>query len=285
MEFRLYIDGIDAYVAYHLSVSESGYNDFACFPKLKPVASNDWHERNGIDPDLSSPVLDAREVTLRCHIIGGMWRYYKLIESISDGAYHLFNLAEIGLKKRLRLVKCGDVKSTRDMHSFSLTFSDDFPLEDYEPYGPVSGLMPRYDYMIDGKDISCYGIRMLDGTLDSIVRQPDVKENLKVSLSHMSGVMYDGEGVDLPNGNVTFKSKTVSLRCFMRGRSLKEFWHNWNTLLYDLTKPNERMLSVKSLNKDIPFFYKDCSVDAFFPDHDKVWLEFTLNVEFFKGVI
>ena len=276
--FRLLIDGIDAYDAYRLSVSDGGYKDFVRFPKLKTIAYNDWHEKNGIDPDLSEPKLDARDINVSFHICGEAWRYNALIDALSDGAYHRFELIEIGFTKRLRLVKCGNVKSTGDLHSFSLTFSDDFPLERYEYCKPTSALVPYYDYLIDGKDVSDYGLRVLQGTLDEIIKTPDVKENLKVNLNNMSGQIYDGEAV-------TYKSRTVGLRFLMRARSLREFWQNWNALLYDLVRPDARVLGVSSLNKEIPFYYKDCSVSSFYVDNGRVWFEFTLSVEFFNGVI
>ena len=278
MKMVLYIDGVDAFEAFGLSVSDGGYKGFACFPSLKDVAFNDWHEQNGIDPDLSAPVLNAREIVMDFHIVGGLWRYYSLIDKLSDGAYHVFKMNEIGLIKKLRLVRCGEVKSVQKIHKFSLTFSDDFPLEGYEYYGPTAAFTPRYDFSIDGKDISDYGIRMEKGTYENIVQHPDVKENLKVNISTLHGVGYDAE-------NVTYKSRTVGLNCFMRGRSHMEFWRNWNALLYDLTRPDARVLHVSRFDKDIPFFYKSCNVQTFFPDPDKVWFEFTLNVEFFKGVI
>lgn len=278
MEFKLYIDGVDAYDAYRLSVSDGGYKDFVCFPKLKEVAYNDWHEQNGIDPDLSEPKLDAREITVGFHIVGSLRRYYELMRALSDGAYHLFGFVEIGLEIKLRLSNSGKVKSTGNLHAFTLTFIDDSPLEGYDYDGPTTALIPRYDYLVDGRDISDYGVRVLQGTFGEIIKQPDVKENLKINMNHLSGQSYDGK-------NVTYKSRTVALKCFMRGRDLMEFWRNWKAFLYDLTRPDSRILKVTMLNKDIPFYYKNCSVDSFHPDKGKIWFEFTLNVEFYKGVI
>ena len=100
MEFQIYIDGVDAYDYYRLSVAEGGYNDFACFPQLKDIPYNDWDEKNGIDPDLTAPVLDAKSVTIDCYIIGHISRYFDLMAALSDGAYHLFTFNEIGLEDK-----------------------------------------------------------------------------------------------------------------------------------------------------------------------------------------
>lgn len=274
----LYIDGVDVYSAYGVSVSDVAYDDLVCLPELKPIPFNDWHEKNGIEPDLSFPVIAAHDVTIPFHIVGEYGNYTAFIAAISDGSYHSFNFASIGLTKELRLVHCGQPKSVQDLSSFSLTFSDDDPMKDYVYSAPSSKWEQLGDYLLDGVDLANYGIRVLRGSMDSIKQQPDVKENLKRNISVSPGVIYDGE-------KVTYKSKTAQIRCLMRAADADEFWRNRNALLYDLTKPGERVLTVTELDKEIPCFYKGCSVQCFFPDNGKYWFEFTLSLEFFKGVI
>ena len=200
--------------------------------------------------------------------------------ALSDGAYHLFTFNEIGLKdKKLRFIKSSQPKSVQNLHKFSMTFSDDDPLGGYVYDYATSALLPYYDYSIDGKDVSDYGVRILAGTYEEIIKMPDVKEKLRRNLKILSGQYYDD------GGEVTYKTRTVSLKCLMRSRSLAEFWQNRNALLYDLTRPGSHILNVANINKEIPFYYKSCDVDSFHPDGGKVWFEFTLNVEFYKGVI
>lgn len=278
MKNKLFINGKDAYEFYKLSVSAGSYKDLACLPKLKDIAYNDWHEKNGIDPDLSSPVVDAEDIAMEFFIVGDISLYNSLIDVLSDGAYHTFTFNEIGITKTLRLVKCGNVKSIQELHKFSLTFCDDNPMIGYEYEPANSDVIPMYDYAIDGKDISEYGIRILRGTIDSITKAPDVKENLTINLQSVNGQSYDGE-------KVVYKSKSVDLYCLMRARSLEEFWSNRNALLYDLIQPGSRTLRVAAIGKEIPFYYKSCSVQSFYPDDGKAWFEFTLSIEFFEGVI
>ena len=278
MKGTLYIDGVDVYTEYGISVSDLAYDDLVCLPELKPITYNDWHERNGIDPDLTAPVIAAQSITLPFFITGDYSRYSGFLLALSDSAYHAFNFAHIGLEKDLRLVSCGDLKSVMDLSSFSLTFSDDEPMKDYSYSAPSSKCEQLGDYLLDGIDFANYGIRMLRGTMDSIKQRPDVKENLKRDISTKSGVVYDGE-------KVTYKSRTAQLRCLMRAANSQEFWRNRNALVYDLTKPGERTFTVSELDKNIPCFYKGCTVHCFFPDNGKFWFEFTLNLEFFKGVI
>lgn len=274
----LYIDGVDVYTSYGVSVSDVAYNDLVCLPELKPIAFNDWHEKNGIEPDLSAPVIAAKSITIPFHLVGDYSDYSAFISAITDGAYHTFNFASIGLTKALRLVGCGAPKSVQDLSSFSLTFSDDDPMKDYVYSAPSSKWEQLGDYLLDGVDLANYGIRVLRGSMDSIKKQPDVKENLKRDVSVKAGVIYDGE-------NVTYKSRTAQIKCLMRASNAAEFWRNRNALLYDLVKPGDRVLTVTELDTEIPCFYKGCSVQCFYPDNGKFWFEFTLGLEFFKGVI
>lgn len=278
MKGVLYIDGVDVFSAYGVSVSDYAYADLVCLPGLKPISFNDWHEKNGIDPDLSCPLIDAQEVSIPFSVNNANTSYNAFISKISDGAYHLFNFASLGVTKKLRLKSCGDLDSVSGLSSFTLIFSDDDPMNGYVYSEPVSNIAPLGDFLIDGIDVASYGIRMLDGTMDSINRKPDVKENLVVNPSLKNGVFYD-------DSKVTFKSRTAELNCFMRASSSQEFWQNRNALLYDLVRPEERVLTVAKIGKQIPCFYKGCSVSCFFPDKGKFWFEFTLSLEFFKGVI
>ena len=278
MKGVLYIDGIDVYASYGVSLSDISYDDLVCLPELKPVTNNDWHEKNGIEPDLSAPVIAAKAITISFNLIGKYSGYAAFMQAITNGAYHNFHFSTIGLTKDLRLVSCGDIDGIESLSSFSLTFSDDDPIKGYEYLQPLSKIEPLGDFLLDDLDIAQYGIRVLQGTMNSIKKSPAVKENLKRDVAVKNGIEYDSKAV-------TYKSKTVKLKCFMRAANAEEFWRNRNALLYNLTKPGERVLKVKELGKEIPFYYKSCDIGCFFPDKGKFWFEFTLNLEFFKGVI
>lgn len=278
MKGVLYIDGVDAYTAYGISLSDVAYDDLVCFPKLKEVSFNDWHERNGIEPDLSAPVISSKDVTIPFHASDVFDGYKQFIKAVTDGAYHSFNFARIGLAKSLMLKSCGEINSVQGLGSFSLTFSDDQPMKDYSYNAPSSMLEQLGDYKLDGIDFARYGVRMLKGTMDSIVQMPDTKENMRRDVSVNPGAIYDGKVV-------TFKSRTAQMRCLMRASNSSEFWNNRNALLHDLTKAGERILYVDKIGKEIPCYYKDCSVSCFYPDNGKFWFEFNLSLEFFKGVI
>ena len=278
MKDVLYIDGVDVYLEYGISASDVAYDDLVRFPSLKAVPFNDWHENNGIEPDLSAPVVESKDIVIPFFVSDVHDGYQAFISAISDGAYHLFYFVKIGLTRSLRLTSCGDITSVGGLGSFVLTFSDDDPSKGIVASEPSSAMVKYGDYLLDGVDFASYGIRLLRGTMDSIVKMPDVKQNLKRDISVCNGVSYDGK-------NVTFKSRTAQLKCLMKSASIEEFWNNWNALLHTLTKPGGRMLTVASIGKDIPCYYKDSSVSCFFPDRGSLWFEFILDLEFYKGVI
>ena len=78
---------------------------------------------------------------------------------------------------------------------------------------------------------------------------------------------------------LTYKSKDVKLKCLMRAETLDGLWRNYDALLYDLTQPEERMLTVNELKQDFPCYYKSCQVSDFYPN-GKIWLAFTLTLTF-----
>lgn len=272
MSGRLYIDGQDVYKQFSIYVTDNGYNELIAMPPLKSVTSNDWQEEDGIETDLSAPVLNNREIAVRFALPGLFSRYLAFIEYLSDGAYHEFNFARIKRTFTLRLVSSSNADLAKMFGFVTLKFADDFPMKDYEYKVPNSSMPTANDYTIDGDSFTDYGMRILQGSLTEVQKLPSVKTNLLRNLKCSNGAIYDAK-------NVTYKSKDVKLYCLMRANTLDELWRNYDALLYDLIRPNERLLWVDELDKEFPCHYKSCSVQEFFPE-DKIWLKFTITLVF-----
>ena len=273
---RLYIDGDDAYKKYGVYVLKGGWNDLVAFPPLKTVPSNDWQEEDGIEADLSNPVLNTKEVQLKVAFSGAYSRFASLIDHLSDGAYHTFECVYIGRVYRLRLVSQPNMAIAQTLETATLKFANDFPLDGYSYKAPDSSVIPSEDYKFDGLEFTDYGVRVMKGTLAEVKKMPTVKTNLLRNLSHLSGAIYDG-------GQVTFKTKDVKIFCLMRAESIDELWRNWDALLFDLIRPGEHLLWVDALEQEFPFHYKSCQVTEFYPD-GRIWLNFTLTVTFTKSL-
>jgi hypothetical protein len=270
MTGRLYIDDYDAYSEWGVYVVNGGWNDLISYPPLKNVDSNDWQEYDGIDADLSNPVLNTHDVQIKFAIAGLYSQFYEMIEILSDSSYHEFRIEEIGRTYNLRLVSHSNLTVHRGLCTATLKFADDFPLDGYAYVAPSSSVVESVDYLLDGNSFTDYGVRILQGTMAELLKLPNVKTNLLRNIVTQEGVIYDPE-------NVTYKNKDIKLQCLMRADSLSELWQNYDALLYDLTRANARVLYCDELDEEFSCFYKSQSVSQFFST-DKIWLQFVLTM-------
>ena len=272
MTGRLYIDGKDVYTEFGLGVSEGGYNDLVAFPPLKTVNNNDWQESDGIEADLSAPVLNIHEIAIKFIIWGDNVDLGSFVDLLSDKAYHTFHCRSIGRNCRLRLVSHTNLEWAIRLGFATFRFADDSPLDGYTYLSPVSSIPPTGDYGIDDKLLTDYGVRVLQGSLAAIDKSPDVKTNLLRNIGTQSGAIYD-------DVRVTYKSKDVKINCLMRAATMTEFWRNHDALLYDLVRSDERRLYVDARGVEYPCYYKSCQTTDFYADC-KIWWEFTLTLVF-----
>lgn len=272
MSGRFYIDGKDAFTEYGIYVQEGGYNELVAFPPLKAVTSNDWQEEDGIEPDLSEPTLNTKEFSLKIVLSGKDYRWGGFIELLSDKAYHTFDFREIGRSYSLRLVSNPNTDLATLLGFITIKLADDFPLSEYAYKEPESSLYGSDNYELDGKPFSDYGVIVLDGTFDEIEKSPDVKTCLLRNIKKLNGALYDGE-------KVTYKAKDVKINCLMKAASLTELWRNYDALLYNLVRPEQRMLYSDETGYEYPCYYKSCSVSEFYGS-DKIWLKFTIALCF-----
>lgn len=270
----LYIDGVDVYLRYGVYVIEGGWNELLSYPPLKAVTCNDWQEEDGVEADLSAPVLDTREVTLKFAIAGAYDRYLDFLALLSDSAVHTFRCPEIGRTFRLRLTRGGNADLALRLGLFSLRFADDYPLDGYTYAAPTGGgVPPGDDYTLDGARFTDYGVRILQGAASEIMKPPDVKTAMLRNIPTQAGAIYDTAG------GVTYKAKDVRLSCLLRASDLPDMWRNYHALLHDLTKPDERSLGVTELEAELPCHYKRSSVSEFAVGVDgRPWVKFSLTL-------
>lgn len=282
---KTYIDGIDLYSAFGIFITEGGYKGSVNYPSIKnPEYANDWPERDGIEVDSSEIRLDAKEFDITFGAIGS-YKVGDFIELISDGAYHLFDFKEAGKSFRLRLVSQTNKSLYIGAESFSLKFSDDFPLEGYEYLEPKSSTVGQTGYEIDAVPFSRYGIFVCEGSDAQIMKSPPVKKNLLRNIPNENGAMYDGE-------KVVFQQKEVNINCCLIAKDLPEFWRNYYAFLYDLIRPveitedsitstsRERRFYFDRNGEEYPCYYKSNKVSKFLPTDGDVWCEFVLTLVF-----
>lgn len=273
MRDRLYVDGIDIYLEYGVYVPDNDWASLVAYPPIKTPDSNDWQEEDGIEVDLSAPVLDTREVRLSFLLNDIYGSFSDFLSLISDGAFHTFEVVTIGRTFKLRLVSQGKIECSEIFRRETLVFADDYPLDGYTYVAPQSGQPSSDAYAVDDVPTTDYGMRVLAGTLAEVVKTPAVKTGLLRNINTQAGAIYDS------GAQVFFKSKDVKLNCLFRADSLAELWRNYYAFLNDLIKPGERLLYVKDYEQEFPFYYRSCSVTDFFPE-GRIWLGVTLAIRF-----
>ena len=272
MQGQLYIDGHDAFTEYGVYIVDEGLNDLIAMPPLKPVVTNDWQEEDGVEADLLSPKLNTKDVQLKVAVRESYSSFVTMISLLSDGAYHTFDFASIQRSYTLRLVSVTESSRVGDFALMNIKLADDFPLNGYTYAPPVRTVAGDDGYTLDGTPLSEYGIRILKGSLAEVAKTPDAKTNLLRNIKVLSGAIYDPQ-------TVTLKAKEVKLYGLMTAPDIATLWRNWDALLYDLTRPNERTLYVSEIEQEFEMYYKSCRVTNFYPT-DKIWLEFMLTLVF-----
>lgn len=285
MKGQLYIDNKDIFTELGVATLQGNYGELVAFPPSKTPDSNDWAEEDGKEFDLSEMHLDTKDVTLEFGFFSE-WKYNDFVALLSDMGYHDFNFPQLGRTFRLRLSS----QSSFEMHSNTerskFTFVNDFPRsDDYVYQEPINSILLPKGYELDGVDLSAYGILVLQGTNEEILKTPVVKKNLLQNFKFQDGAVYDGE-------YVKFQTKDVNLKCLMRAPDFDTFWRNRDALLYDLTRLSaktdaegyeyedaERMFYVDEWSESYPCYYKSCKTEHFNP-LGGIWWEFTLTLVF-----
>lgn len=281
----LYIDGKDAFTVFGLMPIKGVYDELVAFSSPKTPDSNDWPEEDGKEFDLSSAVLDTKDVTLEFGFFSE-WKFNNFVAMLSDMGYHEFRFPHLGRTFRLRLSSQNSFEMFSNSERSKFVFANDFPRpKDYVYRNPVNAIpMPR-GYEIDDKDLSDYGVMLLKGSNAEILKAPAVKRNLLQNFKRQEGAIYDGE-------SVRFQTKDVALKCLMRAPDLATFWQNRDALLHDLTRMSEkvdatgykysdaeRRLYCDEWSESYPCYYKSCKTDSF-TSLGGVWWEFTLTLVF-----
>lgn len=275
---RLFFGDTDVSGSTYVCTAFGGFNELIAFPPLKTPPANDWYEERGFDPDLSDPVLDTREVTLRLSATD-QWDYYCTIGTLGVSPVIDVRAPSIGRSWSLRFIAPTD---SAHSSTFGLKFADDTPMQGYTYQPPnaekerewILSTSRRDDFVITEspkRSFADYGARVLGDVVDEMERRNEVKTGLLRKFSTKPGAFYDKAAMFFEKGG----DRQVQL--LMRADTLAELWRNYDALLFDLIRPGARRY------KDAPFYYSSCRVDKFIPDEPRPWLQFTLTLTFYEG--
>lgn len=273
MRQRLYIDDNDAYDSYGVFVEDDGLKQVVQPASFKSLTTTDWPEEDGQEVDLSEPVLDSRTLQLQLCILD-VSLAEDLFCDLSKSVYHTFHFVDLNKTYTLRLTQNNSFSQLIRLGKLTLTFADDFPETPTSDGFTFSGNGRLEGYEIDDVDLSRFGVYVLEGSEEQVRKAADVKENLKISSSATSGVVYDGS-------QAVFKPKDVQLNLliYARDNGVDEFWDCWNALFAQLMKPGYHCLYSKVMNMGYDCYYKSCSVNRFkISRTGSVWCEFALTL-------
>ena len=266
-----YIDGDNARTKYSISIAENGYLGLVNYPSLKKFEINDWADENGLDPDLSNPLLKSREISIN-FLSTDIAKTEEFFYKLTDKAYHTFRFEDLDLTLRMRLENQSSLNGLRELQVFTLKFkADDSPLLNYKHEQPTN--TKESGCSLDDLDFSAYELQILYGTEKEIRKLPAVKKNCTIESENISGVFYD-------DSLVLFSAKDVRMSLLMRVATIAEFWKNWKAFLHNLTQPEGRIIGYNG--EEYPAYYKSCLTKEFYINRaGNVWWKFDLVMCFY----
>lgn len=272
MTGRVLIDNVDIWEAYGVYVSEGGYNELLQWAPFKRISVVDWHEVDGVQPNLTNPKLDSR--TFKLSLWGTSQGLNAVVDKLRAHAYSRISFGSLGRQYKVRVVGASEVQGFPELANVELSLADDYPLSGYNYTAPQRTITAiNNSYKLDGTSFSEYDVVLLDGTALSFQRPADIKENLITNLSTQDGAVCD-------NSKLYKKSYTATLRCLMRATTLEALWRNYDALYWDMTRRGEHIIRLGAVGYAV--YYEGMKVNRFYPD-GKIWLEFDVNVNVFKG--
>lgn len=284
MALSLNISGKDVYSTYGMYLEDQGANSALQWGPRKPVVFNDWYEEDGIDPDLTSPLLDRYTFQLRLAGAPSTSQLDAFVEHLKSKNKHSIlitaaNTTPIWLIAHAEYVGGNITNRVSGLVRIDLTFADNDPAFNYSGITPSSNIATCDDYTIDDTPFTDYGVRVLSGTLASVDRLGECKENYLYDVSDIDGVV---SGV---TANAHTKDYDATLRCLMRADTLEELTNNYLSLRGLFTRTSgTRYIGVKATGKKYPCYYKSQRVTRFYPD-GKIWLEFDITVRIYTTAI
>lgn len=248
----IYIDGVSL-ADLGVVLAPDSYRSVLQFPSLKSVKTNDWAEYDYIEPDLDSPTLDKRTVTLNFHA-NGIDGYERFIAYLESKSLFTWNFAELGVSLPLRIESNGLKHTSHKWQSFSVSFVDDAP---YHPDGSVivSRQFGGGGFLMDGVPLDYYGVCILDGTLEKIRQIGKVKDRLTVSENSRDGAVYDYGGA------LKTASNDIQIKCLIRAANMPTLINNYYALLKRLKSPHLRRIFVTSTLEVIECYYKSATCE------------------------
>ena len=233
-------------------------------PVLKPFSKTEWADQHGMDYDVSNPVLNARTLSMPFYCTSEL-NYQKLVSYLELNIVNKWYFEAINRSYTLRLTGSSKVVHHTEKWWFTLTFSEDIPT--VEHVNALPRIHRKAGFTMDGVDFGNFGFSFLERHVQEILKPFPVKQNLRISSSHTTGLEY-------PDKNTYYANKQVKLPLFCKGADVLQ---KLDLLVWKLTQPGFREFDEIETGNWYKFIYRRIDVVEFIPEE---WLKITLNLEF-----
>ncbi len=268
---RIIINGLDAFTNYGLVFQNDGLKSLLQMPQFKKVEVYDWHEEDGLEADLSAPLLDGRQFTLNFGIShpDAESEAQVLLSDLASQVYHTLHIPWLGRTYTVRYVSNGSFAQNARFDTLSLTFAEDAVTIPTVAV-PTQETGISMGYFIDDADFALYGCTVVKGTRDSFLKFAATKEALKRSVSTLSGIIYDS------GDTVRLKSRDITVKLHIRTPDVPTFWARWYALWNAVLAPEARTIEGDGMT--FQCYYKSNAVQKFMPTIEGgVWCDFSIT--------
>lgn len=268
---RIIINGLDAFTNYGLVFQNDGLKSLLQMPQFKKVEVYDWHEEDGLEADLSAPLLDGRQFTLNFGIThpDAESEAQVLLSDLASQVYHTLHIPWLGRTYTVRYVNNGSFAQNARFDTLSLTFAEDAVTIPTVAV-PTQETGISMGYFIDDADFALYGCTVVKGTRDSFLKFAATKEALKRSVSTLSGIIYDS------GDTVRLKSRDITVKLHIRTPDVPTFWARWYALWNAVLAPEARTIEGDGMT--FQCYYKSNAVQKFMPTIEGgVWCDFSIT--------
>lgn len=268
---RIIINGLDAFTNYGLVFQNDGLKSLLQMPQFKKVEVYDWHEEDGLEADLSAPLLDGRQFTLNFGIShpDAESEAQVLLSDLASQVYHTLHIPWLGRTYTVRYVNNGSFAQNARFDTLSLTFAEDAVTIPTVAV-PTQETGISMGYFIDDADFALYGCTVVKGTRDSFLKFAATKEALKRSVSTLSGIIYDS------GDTVRLKSRDITVKLHIRTPDVPTFWARWYALWNAVLAPEARTIEGDGMT--FQCYYKSNAVQKFMPTIEGgVWCDFSIT--------
>lgn len=268
---RIIINGLDAFTNYGLVFQNDGLKSLLQMPQFKKVEVYDWHEEDGLEADLSAPLLDGRQFTLNFGIShpDSESEAQVLLSDLASQVYHTLHIPWLGRTYTVRYVNNGSFAQNARFDTLSLTFAEDAVTIPTVAV-PTQETGISMGYFIDDADFALYGCTVVKGTRDSFLKFAATKEALKRSVSTLSGIIYDS------GDTVRLKSRDITVKLHIRTPDVPTFWARWYALWNAVLAPEARTIEGDGMT--FQCYYKSNAVQKFMPTIEGgVWCDFSIT--------